>query len=34
LTATVLPHDVDRRATWLLRNGQPLVIAQELKSTP
>jgi hypothetical protein len=33
-TATVLPHDVGRRATWLLRSGQPLVIAQQLKAAP
>jgi hypothetical protein len=33
-TATVLPHDVGRRAAWLLRNGQPLVIAQQLRTTP
>jgi predicted cobalt transporter CbtA len=33
-TATVLPHDVGRRAAWLHRDGQPLVIAQQLKPNP
>jgi hypothetical protein len=32
--ATVLPHDVARRAAWLQRDGQTLVIAQQLKSNP
>ena len=34
LTATVLPHDVGRRAAWLQRNGTRLVIVKKLDSTP
>jgi hypothetical protein len=33
-TATVLPIKISRRATWLERDGQPLVIAMELKPNP
>lgn len=30
-SATVLPHSTDRQATWLTRQGQPVVIATQLE---